>query len=358
MKSSTTVARPTIDPEFRDLITPLPEDKRAQLEANILADGCREPLAIWKGQGVLLDGHHRLAICERHGMPYGVAEVELPDRDAAKMWMVLNQFGRRDMTTGQRVALVRKLRPIVEAQAKERMIAAHASPAEFCVAESGATREVLAKMAGVSHDTFAKAEYVLDRGDDETIAEFLDGEVSTREAYRETRRKTEPERWQPILLSESNEWYTPKQYIEAARTVMGGIDVDPASNPKANETIQAATYYTVNDTGLRHDWPGRVWLNPPWGREQVAFIERLVDQFTQGITTEAIVLVNAHATETSWFAPLWNHLLCFTDHRIDFYGSEGVGSTHGSVFVYLGQNRAAFIREFSRFGYVVERVWS
>lgn len=358
MDDTTAPARPIVDPEFRDLIEPLADDKRGQLEANIIADGCREPLAVWKGEGILLDGHHRLAICEAHGIPYGVAEVDLPDRDAAKMWMVLNQFGRRDMTTGQRIALVRKLRPVIEAQAKERQ--GSRTDLGNLVQDSAQgekTRDVLAKMAGVSHDTFTKAEYVLDRADDDTVADFLAGEVSVREAYVETRHRVEPERWQNIHLSESNEWYTPGEYIESVRAVMGGIDVDPASNPQANETVGAATYYTSETDGLAHEWPGRVWLNPPWGGQQSEFVARLVQQFSDGITTEAVVLVNAHATETTWFAPLWDHVMCFTDHRINFYGTAGIGSTHGSVFVYLGQNRDAFVREFARWGYTVERVW-
>lgn len=163
---------------------------------------------------------------------------------------------------------------------------------------------------------------------------------------------------QPWLSSESNEWYTPAQYIEAARRVMGGIDVDPASNEHANKTVRAATFYTKANSGLDKDWPGRVWLNPPYGGMSGPFVARLVEQFKAGITTEAIVLVNANSTETKWFAPLWDYTLCFTDHRIDFETPAGAknGSTHGSVFVYLGKNVEAFAREFDQFGYVVARL--
>ena len=159
-----------------------------------------------------------------------------------------------------------------------------------------------------------------------------------------------------IHASKSNQWYTPAEYIAGARAVMGGIDVDPASNDEANEIVKATTYYTAENDGLVREWPGRVWLNPPWGGQQAQFIAKLLEQFTVGTVTEAVVLVNAHATETDWFAPLWDHLLCFTDHRINFYGGNGVGSTHGSVFIYLGPNDDGFIREFAKWGYVVERV--
>ena len=69
-----------VDPELSILIPPLQPEELAQLEANILAEGCRDPLVVW--QGILLDGHNRLRICEKHGIPYKVVEIDLPDSDA------------------------------------------------------------------------------------------------------------------------------------------------------------------------------------------------------------------------------------------------------------------------------------
>lgn len=166
---------------------------------------------------------------------------------------------------------------------------------------------------------------------------------------------------QHILQSNSNEWYTPARYVEAARQVMGAIDIDPASNDMANETVRATVYYTLETNGLDKDWPGRVWLNPPYGQGMGGkFTEKLLQQFTSGITTEAILLVNAHVTETGWFRPCWDYLICFTDHRINYISPDGVGdgsgSTHGSLFVYMGENRRRFVEVFSEIGPVVRRV--
>src|SRR5690606_40306141 len=55
-----------IDPEFRSLIPPLTDDEYAQLEKNIVAEGCRDPLIVWNG--VVVDGHNRYDICVRHGI--------------------------------------------------------------------------------------------------------------------------------------------------------------------------------------------------------------------------------------------------------------------------------------------------
>lgn len=85
-----------IDPEFRDLIPRLSADERAQLEANIVADGCRDPLTLWGH--ILLDGHNRHEICTRLGLPFRTVHVDLTDRDAAMDWIDANQLGRRNLT--------------------------------------------------------------------------------------------------------------------------------------------------------------------------------------------------------------------------------------------------------------------
>lgn len=160
-----------------------------------------------------------------------------------------------------------------------------------------------------------------------------------------------------LKASESNEWYTPARYLEAARRVLGGFDLDPASNPTANQTVQATTCYTIDDDGLSKDWAGRVWLNPPYGGMSGPFAARLLEHFVAGKVPAAVLLVNANSTDAGWFQPLWNFLLCFTNHRINFVSPVGAesGSTHGSVFVYFGPDRDRFIEEFMPLGAVVER---
>lgn len=105
-----------IDPEFRSLIPPLGQEELSQLESNLVLDGCRDALVMWRG--ILLDGHNRKEICERRGIKYRVVEIELDDREAAKIWIIDNQFGRRNLPDIDRIDLARKREGIVREKAK------------------------------------------------------------------------------------------------------------------------------------------------------------------------------------------------------------------------------------------------
>jgi ParB family chromosome partitioning protein len=163
-----------------------------------------------------------------------------------------------------------------------------------------------------------------------------------------------------LLSSESNDWYTPSAIIEAAREVMGTIDLDPASCAMANETVRAARYYTKQENGLMHPWPGKIFLNPPYGTirgksNQAIWSSRLISQYEQGITEEAILLVNA-ATSEKWFQPLYDYLICFPVGRLKFATperSDATSPTHASALVYFGVAKKQFVEVFNQFGPVV-----
>src|SRR4029453_7821456 len=91
----------TIHPELQSLIPPLTTEAYTQLESNIRADGCHDPLIVWQEEQTLLDGHNRYAICEQHGLDYRIQELSLPGLDAAKEWIIANQLGRRNLTPDQ-----------------------------------------------------------------------------------------------------------------------------------------------------------------------------------------------------------------------------------------------------------------
>ena len=86
----------TVDNELKSYIRPLKDEEYEKLKESILIEGIRDPLVVW--QGILLDGYHRYKIAQEHGLDYKTVEVELPDRDTAKEWILVNQLGRRNLT--------------------------------------------------------------------------------------------------------------------------------------------------------------------------------------------------------------------------------------------------------------------
>lgn len=153
------------------------------------------------------------------------------------------------------------------------------------------------------------------------------------------------------------EWYTPPKYLEAARDVLGGIDLDPASSDAAQQLVQAARYFTKEDNGLRQEWRGRVWLNPPYSRGVLClFVSKLLQEYRAERVSAAIMLTHRF-TDTRWFQEAgWAcAALCFTRGRVKFIGSDGsiAAPTQGQAFFYYGDNRFLFKERFREFGSVV-----
>ena len=162
-----------------------------------------------------------------------------------------------------------------------------------------------------------------------------------------------------------NAWFTPSEYIEAARAAMGRIDLDPFSDTAANRVVQATRFFTEQDDAFTRDWAAdcpqggqRLWLNPPFGRD---VIDKVVDKFTvefkEGHFSEAIVLTN-NATETQWFHELLAvaSAICLPSKRIKFWNADGKAvssNTRGQTFFYVGEDTERFRAQFSRFGVVL-----
>lgn len=89
-----------IKEELKNLIPPLAQDEFEKLEDNILAEGCRDALIVWKQNGayILIDGHNRHNICTKHGLPFRVEVMEFENIDQVSDWMVNNQLGKRNVT--------------------------------------------------------------------------------------------------------------------------------------------------------------------------------------------------------------------------------------------------------------------
>ena len=93
-----------IDEHFKELIRPLRKDEYLLLEANLNADGCRDPITTWNG--VIIDGHNRYEICHRLGIPFKVKEMKFNSREEVIVWICANQLGRRNITEETRKYLI------------------------------------------------------------------------------------------------------------------------------------------------------------------------------------------------------------------------------------------------------------
>ncbi|NJL14207.1 MAG: ParB N-terminal domain-containing protein [Microscillaceae bacterium] len=85
---------------FKDLIPPLATDEFEKLKDNILAEGCRDALVLWKNEEeyILIDGHNRYQICNEFGLDFKIEVREFTDEEAVSDWMVNNQLGKRNVT--------------------------------------------------------------------------------------------------------------------------------------------------------------------------------------------------------------------------------------------------------------------
>lgn len=197
-----------IDEEFRTLIPPLSEDEYQRLEQSILAEGVRDPIITWNG--TIIDGHNRYNICDEHGIKCPQVERDFPSREAAKIWIIENQFGRRNLSAYDRSVLALQLEPLYAAEAKRRRGGDKRSEAYETIRQKSdeclpiRTDEQLAKLAGTSRDTIRKVKVIEAEAakGNETAIEAREavksGEKSIHKAYTEVRPKANKADTRPI----------------------------------------------------------------------------------------------------------------------------------------------------------------
>jgi hypothetical protein len=186
------------------------------------------------------------------------------------------------------------------------------------------------------------------------------GKRAMNPAERQARYRKKLARPYRAKFTGNFERYTPAEYIEAARATLNGFDLDPASCAIAQETVQASRFFTIDDDGLKQEWHGRVWLNPPYSQPLIGlFIDKLIAELAAGRVTQAIVLTH-NSSDTAWFQKLaaCATAFCFTRGRVRFVFPDGArrGSpVQGQTFFYFGQNGGRFADVFSAIGTIVSR---
>lgn len=178
-----------INEELRAYIDPLTPNEYAALERSILAEGCRDALVLWGD--MLIDGHNRYAICQKHGVEFKtVQNAKFQSLDDVQLWMIDNHLARRSVTDFQRGVLALRKKEIIAARAGAQQEGAPAAAAGSAADEAAdkpaptrlSTREDLAKAAGISSNTIGQIEKITKTAAPELVAAVRAGTISINAA--------------------------------------------------------------------------------------------------------------------------------------------------------------------------------
>ena len=197
---SSTERSPAVLPEMAELLPPLTGEQLAALEADILANGCYSPVIV-NEEMVIIDGHNRQRLCEQHGLPYQMAVFSFADLLEAKQWALDTQKGRRNLDKWELGKIALRLKPDIEARAKENM-SAGGGDQKSEDAKSGLatlpnpispvdTRKELADAVGLGERTMGKVMQI-DEHAPPAVKDALDsGDLSINQGYNITRQVRE-----------------------------------------------------------------------------------------------------------------------------------------------------------------------
>ena len=172
-----------IDEGYKTLIRPLSDQEFAQLEENILQNGILNPIIV-TSDNTIIDGHHRHQIALKHNLPIPTRVMNFSDRLDAELWIIKNQFSRRNLSKYERGILALKLKPIIAASAKENQ-GKRTDLSSVKNLTNVDTKKEVAKIAGISHGTLAKIEKIDNEATDEMKQSILNGQLSIDKAYKQ-----------------------------------------------------------------------------------------------------------------------------------------------------------------------------
>ncbi|MBD5153408.1 MAG: hypothetical protein HDT16_13440 [Oscillibacter sp.] len=199
---SSTERTPVVLPEMAELLPPLTGEQLSALEADILANGCYSPVIVDEDM-VIIDGHNRQSLCEKHGLPYQMAVFSFGDLLEAKQWALDTQKGRRNLDKWELGKIALRLKPDIEARAKANQSAGGQAFRPSEAVEEGLatlpnlpsapvdTRKELADAVGLGERTMGKVMQI-DEHAPAAVKEALDsGDLSINQGYNITRQVQE-----------------------------------------------------------------------------------------------------------------------------------------------------------------------
>ena len=246
-----------IDEGLKAYIDPLTADEHEALERSILAEGCRDSLVVWGD--LLIDGHNRYGICQKHGLPYNTVQAtQFKTMDDVHLWMIDQHLGRRSVSDFQRGVLALRKREIIAARRAAAAAAVNAAKAEAgeqsaeapwegetdpVVAQALAsvakvpddaldTREALARAARLSAGQVKMIETIQEKAAPEVVAAVKSGELSLNAAAVVA---TLPEQEQQAVAAEGAD-----ALKQAAKRVRDAKKKPKTAKPEADESAEAA----------------------------------------------------------------------------------------------------------------------
>jgi N6-adenosine-specific RNA methylase IME4 len=310
-----------IDAEFQALIPPLSAEEHAQLEANLVADGCRDPLVVWAKPApepgehkcyaydkrkcdlvplddvwhcrycehnpapqecVLVDGHNRHEICTRLGIDFETVEQDFDTREDVIVWMVDNQGGRRNLNDFQRTELQLRKKGAIAARAKARQ---QGGQGGVLLSENSTeaidTREQVAAAAGVSSYTVSKVDAILGAATPELLTALRAGDVSINAAADVA---TLPKPEQAELVARGT-----KEILQAAKQIRA-----ERSEERRNERLKKIVAISTGNApvgSIAERYPV-IYLDPPWRYDYAESDSRAIENQYPTMSLDEIKAMN------------------------------------------------------------------
>lgn len=185
-----------IDPEFKNLLPSPTNEEYIQLEKNIVENGFDKNFPIMEWNGFIADGHNRYFICKKHNIEPIIGTLGYKTKEEVIEWMFRIQLGRRNLSPIQRIAVIEKRRSYFDKQARENLslggrnggLSNSSKPSQNSSKAISPENKIdvrakLAKLAGVSTDTYSKGKKILDSDNEKVKEKVLSGKMSINAGY-------------------------------------------------------------------------------------------------------------------------------------------------------------------------------
>ena len=256
-----------IESEFKHLLPPLTEEQKAELEKDIIKNGCLTPLVVWNN--ILIDGHHRYDICTKNNIPFDLTEMEFKDKLEVMEWIWSNQKNRRNLNKYELAQIALKFKPVIEEKARKNKIEAGKNygvgkKEKLCQKSDEPiqpidTKKELAQIAGVSHDTIHKVEVIEEQAPEDIKRQVKAGDLTINNAYIltksavETKKKNEQleKEYQEQLEKEKQEQEEKKKQEELEKALPeNAVLIDKFRKPKETHIFGITDFNNLTEEQL------------------------------------------------------------------------------------------------------------